>query len=118
MNKTFLSLTFVSTCLISNIVWANPSLGNAAIKQHKEIVQKDPNAAAASQSNTNIKAPEAEESRNTWSTAFDNHKKRVEAEPSLRSSNTSSTMQNHSDSGSLSNSAIQKHENLVNDNMK
>ena len=121
MNKTLLSLGFISTCLITNITYANPSLGNSAIKQHNEIIQKNPNSPAPSQTDANTNLPEAEGNRNTWGTAFDKHKKRVESEPSLRSSNDSNpsvTKNDHNNSGSLSNTAIKMNKETVNDNMK
>jgi len=55
MNKFILSVTLLSTCLVSNQAWANPSLGNSAIEQHNQNVQ--PNSSSQSNNNANRREP-------------------------------------------------------------
>ena len=111
MNKFILSVTLVSTCLISNLAWANPSLGNSAIEQHNNNVQELKSDGAAQ---ANTREPQATNSGSLGASAAAKRKERVDAEPSLQNSNTTpSTNAGVNSNPSLGRSAIEKHNETI-----
>ena len=82
MSKLYLSLTFITTCLISNIASAdNNSLGAAAIAKHRAQVDTVPsfrNSDASSQSNTNTDKHERGSSNALGTAVIEKHKKNVD----------------------------------------
>ena len=78
MNKLLLSITLVSTCLLSNITWANSSLGNSAVEKHNKNVQT--RNSEGSQSNTN----ERRNNNALGAGAIEKHNKNVDSEKTVR----------------------------------
>jgi len=112
MNKSFLSIAFVSSCLISNSAWANASLGNTAIEQHNQNVQ-ELKSDSASQANT-TREPQATNSGSLGASAAAKRKERIDAEPSLQNTNTTpNTNETINSNPSLGRSAIEKHNEEV-----
>jgi hypothetical protein len=83
MNKLFLSIALVSTCLISNITWANSSFGNSVIDKHNKNVQTR-NSDDSPQSNTNTDPHERGSNNAIGAEAIKRHNKNVNSEKPVR----------------------------------
>jgi hypothetical protein len=113
MNKLFLSIAFASTCLISSGAWANASLGNSVIENHNKNVQENKTEGSSSQANP--REPQTTNNSGSLSrTVTDKRKERIDAEPSLQNTNTTpSTNDSINSNPSLGRSAIEKHNQTV-----